>query len=146
MVFEQSEKPVASVNEKTPMSKVVNMMEEYNVGSIVVTKVDKPVGVITDRDVALKFGRVHKDSSMVEAQSVMQTPITTIRSGSGLMQIVQTMASADVRRLPVVDDKDKLVDIVTMDDIVVLLAETLGGLEDIIKSESPENISDFVRK
>lgn len=146
MEIDQSAKPVASVDRETTMDRVVNMMEEYNVGSIVVTKMDKPVGVITDRDVALKFGRSHKDPSMVEARSVMQTPVTVLPAGSSLMQIIQTMASADVRRLPVVDEKEKLVDIVTMDDLVMLLAEAIGGLEDIIQNESPRNLSDFARE
>ncbi|MFB6346460.1 MAG: CBS domain-containing protein [bacterium] len=143
MVLDKAEKPVATASKGASIMDVASMMGEYNLGCIVITERDKPIGIVTDRDLALEFGQFNKDPANVKVESLMRKPLTTIEAGSSLMQIVQTMASANVRRLPVVDENDKLVDIVTMDDIVHLLAQTMGGLEDIIDSESPVGIAEF---
>jgi CBS domain-containing protein len=116
---------------------VADLMDEYNVGCVVVVEDDSPVGIVTDRDLAIALGTSRMEANEIVAEDIMRAPLTTIEAGSSLLQVIETMSSADVRRLPVVDSADRLVDIITMDDIIAITAETLAGLEDIIESESP---------
>jgi CBS domain-containing protein len=116
---------------------LADLMDNYKVGCVVVVENNSPVGIVTDRDLAIALGTSRMEATELVAEDVMRTPLTTIEAGSSLLQVIQTMSSANVRRLPVVDETDQLVDIITMDDIIALTAETLHGLGDVIESESP---------
>lgn len=116
---------------------IADLMDEYKVGCVVVVENNSPIGIVTDRDLAIALGTSRMEATELVAEDVMRAPLTTIEAGSSLLQVIQTMSSADVRRLPVVDESDQLVDIITMDDIIALTAETLQGLGDVIESESP---------
>lgn len=139
-----SEKPVATARPDATVAELVDTMNEYNVGSIVVIENEKPTGIVTDRDVAMACGS-GVDSQTSVAADIMRSPVTTVEAGSSLLQVLQKMGSAGVRRLPVVE-KGRLVDIVTLDDIVRLSAEILGELKSVIERESPQKISDFLEE
>lgn len=135
----QSKQPVVRTEEDTTVYRLAKMMESFNVGSVIITQDDEPVGIVTDRDLALAVGTSGFDPEALLARDIMRSPITTVEAGSSLLQILQTMRRENVRRLPVVDDGE-LVDIFTMDDVIRLVHETTEALNDVIEAESPEKI------
>ena len=96
---------------------VGELMRDRNVGSVVVRDGDRPVGVITDRDLALAVvaDQVGPDDS---AGSQASRPLVTGEVEMDIEEAVALMVQHRIRRLPVTDGED-LVGIVTIDDLAV---------------------------
>jgi CBS domain-containing protein len=109
-------------------------MEAHNTGTVVVVENGRPVGMITDRDLALELGARGK-SPQTAVVKVMATPVETIYEKEGIFAATKVMKDAKVRRLPVVDNEDRLVGIVALDDLIKLLGRELGNL---IEGMAPE--------
>jgi signal-transduction protein with cAMP-binding, CBS, and nucleotidyltransferase domain len=110
-------------------------MEQENVGAVVVTEADRPVGIVTDRDRALA-ACVRGTSSDEHVQSVMTCPVSTISKDEGVYTATQQMMEQAVRRLPVVDQSGGLVGLVSLDDLLLLLSRELQNMAEGIKVES----------
>jgi len=128
---------VVSVSPHTTISFVADLMKEKNIGCVVITEDHKPVGIVTDRDLALRAecSREEKETALVS--TIMTTQVQTIRKDTGIFDAVQVMKSMRVRRLPVVDMGGRLVGLITVDDIIRLLARELGEIARVIGNESP---------
>ena len=111
-------------------------LEEANVGSIVVEEEMRPVGIVTDRDLALRVVARGADPTETTAADVMTADPVTITIDAGLLDVTRLMRDHGVRRVPVVDDNDKLVGIITLDDVMSLLTRELDDLGDVIEAES----------
>jgi CBS domain-containing protein len=111
-------------------------MEEVGVGSIVIETDMEPVGIVTDRDLAVSvLAAGHAPDEVTAADIMTETPVT-VAADDGILTATNAMAEHAVRRLPVVDD-GKLVGIVTMDDLIVLLVAELNNLSRVVEAESP---------
>ena len=104
----------------TPLSKVAQMMIDHDCGQIpVVDAGNKPVGVVTDRDIAIRIVAPGKDPSSATAADAMSTPCMTVTSSTSLRDCVCLMEAEQVRRIPVVDDAGALVGIVAIADLAL---------------------------
>ncbi|MFB6345871.1 MAG: CBS domain-containing protein [bacterium] len=137
------EKPVVKAEPEETAYRLAQLMEKFNVGCVVITDNGSPVGIVTDRDLALAIGTSGFDSKELIAEDIMRSPVDTVEAGASLLELVKAMAQSNVRRLPVIDE-GKLVDIVTMDDVISLFAQTLNKLDEVIAAESPTKIKDVV--
>jgi CBS domain-containing protein len=99
------------------LRRVGELMRDHNVGSVVVCEAGKPVGVITDRDLALAVVADSVDAA-VDAGSQASRPIVTGHVQMEIEEAVALMVQHRIRRLPVTDGDD-LVGIVTIDDLAV---------------------------
>jgi CBS domain-containing protein len=100
-------------------------MKEENVGAVVVTDEDeRVVGILTDRDVALSVVLAEATSD-APVSDVMTKDVQTIWGDQGVFNATQYLSGHKVRRLPVVDRKNKLLGMVTMDDLVAFLSREL---------------------
>jgi CBS domain-containing protein len=104
---------------------------------IIVDEEQRPVGVVTDRDLCLRVVARGLDPQKACAQDVMSTPVYTARSDEHLKAVVAHMRERRIRRVPVVQD-DRLVGIITMDDVLVWLSHQLDdlgrGMEEVIST------------
>ncbi|MHB9285913.1 CBS domain-containing protein [Halobacteriales archaeon Cl-PHB] len=112
-------------------------MEEAGVGSIVIEEEMQPVGIVTDRDLAMRVDARGGDASEVTAADVMTPDPATMPVEAGILQLTDAMQQAMVRRMPIVDDQGTLVGIVTLDDVMRLLATELYDLASVVQAESP---------
>ena len=126
-------KPV-TVGPEESLAKVARLMEQENVGAVVVVRQHRPVGIITDRDLALAIC-LHGASPRDPVQKRMMSPVDTIRDDQGIYDATRTMMELAVRRLPVVDDEGQLVGIVSMDDLLSLLSRELRNLGEGVRAE-----------
>lgn len=126
---------VATAAPETTVEELAERMRERNVGSLVVTGDGEPLGMVTDRDVAVRVWE-HDDPAAVTAADLMTAEPVTVDVDAGVYEALELAGEANVRRLPVVDGEG-LVGIVTLDDVVVLLAGELEGVADVIQAESP---------
>ena len=112
-------------------------MEEAKVGSIVIEEDMHPVGIVTDRDIALRVDARDLDARDVMAADIMTEDPVTVRTEDGIFEVTRVMREHSVRRMPVVNDEGTLVGIITLDDVMALLSTELSNLADVIEAESP---------
>ena len=125
---EQFKKEVATVPPDASIRKAAFLMRDRGVGAVVVVNAkNKPVGIVTDRDVAFAVAVDEKDPDTA-VRDIMPGELITIGENEGIFNATQYVFGYQVRRLPIVDSDGKLVGIVTMDDLLALLARELGNL------------------
>jgi CBS domain-containing protein len=110
-------------------------MREHNVGTVVIVEGKKPVGIVTDRDLAIALG-AQEVAPRTSVAGVMTKPVRTIPDGAGIFAATQCMRDAGVRRLPIVDKDGHLVGIVSLDDLMGLLGREMFNLAEGIKRET----------
>jgi len=108
---------VITEDEETLVTKLSKEMELGNIGSIVITKAGKPVGIVTDRDIAIKVCALKRNPAEVRAREIMSSPLLTIERDASLEQACEFLAKKGVRRLPVIEG-DQLVGIVSVRNIL----------------------------
>lgn len=120
-------KPVVHVGPKATLQKVARVMKERNVGAVVVTEQERPVGVVTDRDIAMALcDRGFRPDA--PAQQVMTAPVETLGEDDGVHDATRRMLDLGIRRLPVVNAAGNLVGMVSLDDLLLLLSRELNEM------------------
>lgn len=115
------------------------LMRQHHVGDIVVTDEiagrRQPVGIVTDRDIVLEALAQELDAISLSTGDIMSSDLITVRENEGVFQTIQLMRAKGARRVPVVNSEGSLVGIVSVDDLVELLAEELSQLAKLIARE-----------
>jgi len=129
---------VVAVSPDTPAVEVARIMGEKNVGSVVIVTGDnRPVGVITDRDLTIRVMAQEKNPGEVRAEDIQTRDVITFQDSMGIYEAIQKMTAEGIRRMPVVDDTGRLIGIVTMDDIIRMLGEEMAAIAKNIEKQSP---------
>jgi CBS domain-containing protein len=134
---------VKTAEENQSIQAACKVLFENKIGSLVIIKnstenkeIKVPVGIITERDVVRLVSLPEILSVDQPVYLLMRSPLITINPNSSIIDAMETMQQKDIRRLPVVDNKGKLLGIVTDKDIfkVILKNQTLasGGISDQI--------------
>lgn len=123
-------KPI-TVTQTDPLTTAARLMQEENVGCVVVVLHYHPVGIVTDRDLAMATC-LQKASPKATVSSVMTAPVATIREDKGVLDATQRMMEHKVRRLPIVDENDHLVGLVSIDDLLPLVSRELSNMVESI--------------
>jgi predicted transcriptional regulator len=110
------------------------------VGSCIVLQNNLPVGIITEEDINCKVVARDKKPGAVRVNQVMSTPLITIRSDKTVRDAAHKMIKNKVRRLPVVDDQNKVIGIVTVRDIVTVSTEINELMNDLIEINRTEEV------
>ena len=123
---------VVVVDEERSITEAAQIMREYHVGDVVICKVkygkQTPVGIFTDRDIALEIVARGTDPESISVGDAMSFELTTVTEDDDLMHVIEVMRDKGIRRVPVIDVDEALVGILTVDDIVDLLSEVLVDL------------------
>ena len=113
---------------------VARRTQEHNVGTVVVIEGARPVGIITDRDLALALG-ARGLSPQAPVREVMTRHVLAVPEDTGVFTATRFIQERKVRRLPVVDREDRLVGLVSLDDLLRWLARELSNLAEGIGPE-----------
>ncbi|MGE3317113.1 MAG: CBS domain-containing protein [Planctomycetaceae bacterium] len=121
---------------------VAQRMHSRKVGAIVVQDfARKPIGIVTDRDLAIRVVGQARDPGRTCVRDVMtRSPVTT-REDTPLEESLRLMRRGSFRRLPVVDNAGCLVGLVTLDDILQLLSEEFVQIGQLLEDESPSSLA-----
>ena len=110
----------ATCTADTPLRDVARMMVDNDCGQIpVVNASNAPIGVVTDRDIAVRIVAEGRDPASACASDCMTTPVTTVKADSSMADCCDTMEREQVRRLPVVDADGSLCGIVSLADVAM---------------------------
>jgi CBS domain-containing protein len=92
------------------------IMHENNIGCVIIVKKDdKPIGIITERDVVRLLGSLNPSLLQIPLRDIMSKPVITISINSSLRDAIQTMQQKNIRRL-VITDGERMVGIITDKD------------------------------
>jgi CBS domain-containing protein len=123
----------------TTISEAVKLMRDQHVGDIVVVEQrgpePVPVGILTDRDIVIEVLAEDVDPQSVSVGDIMSASLLTARESEELIDVIARMRAQGVRRVPVVNERGGLEGILTVDDILELLAEQVNGLAGLVKTE-----------
>jgi CBS domain-containing protein len=123
-------------NREDTVADAAKLMREHHVGGVVV--VDErdgrrfPVGIVTDRDLVVEILATELDQKVITVGDIMLAELVTVKESTGIFEAVQYMRSKTVRRLPVVNESGELVGVLTLDDLLELLAEELLAISKLV--------------
>ncbi|MCI0453582.1 MAG: CBS domain-containing protein [Candidatus Dadabacteria bacterium] len=116
-----SKKKVVTVKPDDTVIKAARLMGEKNVGSVVVIKNKKPVGILTDRDIAIRVVARRADINTTLVKHVMTKKIVTGRDDQRASELAKVMHEHGIRRVPIVNKKGALSGIITLDDLLYMM-------------------------
>ena len=96
--------PPITIAAESPVSKAIDLMLANNIGSVIVVERQKPVGIITEKDVLNRLVGTQKDPLRTTAEEIMSSPLVTIGGEKSLLEALDVMKSSDIRRLVVVKE------------------------------------------
>jgi CBS domain-containing protein len=113
-----------------------------DVGALVVLDAERrPVGIVTDRDLALRCIAARRDPEKTTVGDVMSKPTARILESTPIEDALGEMMRAGARRLPVVDEAGRLVGILALDDVIELLAEETAAIGRLLARRHPSPAS-----
>ncbi len=113
--------PVISVSENTDIAKLAEVMNDQNVGAVIVTnEEEQPVGIVTERDIVTRVVAQGRDQCNVVAKSVMSSPLHVVAPDMNLMEALRLMDKLNISRLGVMY-KNQLVGVISDRNIIRLV-------------------------
>jgi len=102
------------------VAKAAQLMKRENIGAIPVIEneqTQKLVGIVTDRDLALKIVAEGRDAKSTKVEAVMTRKVVTCRAEDDLQKALDAMSVHQLRRIPVVDNDNKILGIIAQADV-----------------------------
>ncbi len=121
---------------ETPISEVAELMESEDIGSLPVLEGEHLAGMVTDRDIVIRAIAKGKDPRGMPVREVASREPVTVYAEDDLSNALKKMAIEQVRRLPVVDDDNRLVGVLSQADVAIEAKDKSVGemVEEISKS------------
>jgi signal-transduction protein with cAMP-binding, CBS, and nucleotidyltransferase domain len=108
------------------------------VGSVIIVKKEKPIGIVTEEDINCKVVAKDLKPSSVRVDEIMSTPLITVSADKTVGDAAHMMVKHKVRRLPVIDTSHKVIGIVTVRDLLTVSNELNELLADLIEINREE--------
>ena len=144
-VGEYCNREVVVIEQEESVTAAARIMREYHVGDVVIIRSQQgkqiPLGIITDRDIALEIVAKAADPEMISVGDAMSYELTTVNEDDDLMQAIEIMRDKGIRRLPVVDLDETLVGILTVDDVLDLFSEVFIDIVHLIDRQRKREAS-----
>lgn len=123
---------VVTATPEESLAALARKMRDHHVGAVVVLEHEHPVGIVTDRDLALTLGAgsARPDSP---ARDVMTRHVLAIPADTEVFTATRYIRECGVRRLPIVDRDDRVVGLVSLDDLLLRLAGEMFNLSEGIR-------------
>src|SRR3989338_3720018 len=138
-VSEICNREVVVVRPNDSALEAARLMRQHHVGDVVVVEerggVRVPVGIVTDRDVVVEIMAPELDQMVITVGDIMLPGLVTAKENTGMFEAIGYMRDKGIRRLPIVNDSGGLVGILTLDDLLELMAEEFLALAKLVKYE-----------
>ncbi len=120
-------KGVQWVDPDTKVSELARTMREHDIGAVPVGENDRLIGMVTDRDIVCRGFANGKHVDVLTARDVMSKGIVFCRDDEELDDAMHIMEQNQIRRLPVINDKKRMVGMLSLGDISHSSARELSG-------------------
>lgn len=128
-------RPVQTLPPDTTCREAAQLLRDEGVGCVVVSEQERPLGIVTDRDLAVRVMASGRDPDKTQLRDVMSGEPVFLTDERSIAQVTATMRQERIRRIPVVDADGRLEGVVSLDDLVPLLAGQLADLGEAIRGE-----------
>lgn len=115
------------VHAEMPLPEVAAKMRNQDIGALPVGENDRLIGMVTDRDIAIRGFDSGRDPTKLKARDVMSKGIVYCRDAEELDDAIRIMESKQIRRLPVLDDKKRIVGMLSLGDVAHAASRQLVG-------------------
>jgi CBS domain-containing protein len=130
---------VRTITPQETVQRAAQMMDELNVGAIPVCDGERLVGMITDRDITVRSVAAGQQPGKTCVEDVMSGDVRTCRAGQSVDEVLGQMGDVQIRRVPVLDDQDHIVGIVSLGDFATRNAARVDeALEEISEPSKPD--------
>jgi CBS domain-containing protein len=120
-------KGVEIMTPDTPVTRLAKKMREKDIGAIPVGSNGKLVGMVTDRDITVRAVANAKDLTQLTAQDVMTKGVVCCRDTDKVRDVLEAMENKQIRRVPVTDDNEQVVGMVSLGDISEAVSGKAAG-------------------
>ena len=131
---------VVVVEQDESITEAAKIMREYHVGDVVIVRTENgrqiPVGIMTDRDIALEIVAKSADPGALSIGDAMTYDLTTVNEDDDLMHVIEIMRDRSIRRVPVVNIDEALVGIITVDDLLDLMSEVFIDIVHLVHGQA----------
>jgi CBS domain-containing protein len=118
---------VESVDPDTPVAEAAARMRDRDIGSVLVVEAGRVAGIVTDRDIAIRLVPSLEPADRVPVSRIMSRGVHFCYVDQDVATIAGIMGDYQVRRLPVLDDREQLVGVVSLEDIAEHASEHIAG-------------------
>ena len=126
-------KAVGCLSPRATVVEASQAMKSKGIGTVVVISDDyKPIGLLTDRDIIMRVVAEQKSCETTAIEEAMTSGVVSLPEDSSIQAATETMRDKGVRRIPIVDENDRVTGIVTFDDLLLLLGMEVGNLASAI--------------
>lgn len=136
---EYCNRDVVVVEKSESVREAINLMRNNHVGDVVVVEMREnssiPLGILTDRDIVVEILAEDVDLDAVNVGDVMSYQLVTVNEETKLLDAIKLMRMKGVRRLPVVNEQGGLEGILSVDDLLELIAEQLTDIASLVSNE-----------
>lgn len=138
-----------TVNEDASVLDAAERMRRFHVGDVIAVRPGGargiPVGILTDRDVAIGIvARAPDALGALRVSDVLTRELITIDGDASPFDAVELLVAHGIRRLPIVDGRGELVGVVTLDDLLRLFSDQLGRLAEVVTSQRERELRERV--
>jgi len=136
---EYCNRDVAIIGKTDSVIMAARLMREHHVGDVLVVDSHNgepvPVGILTDRDIVIGILAEEVDIGVAIMADVMSCKLITAQESDDLMATIKRMRVNGIRRLPIVNQRGGLVGVLSVDDILDIIAEQLMDIDRLITRE-----------
>src|SRR3972149_1010997 len=121
----------------TSMAEVIATMAKYDLNFMMVIQSEKPTGIITTHDIIVRLLGLGIAPSAVIARMVYTNPLVTINEEGTVEDAIKLMKHWKIKHLPVVNKAEKLIGVLTTNDIVSHVPSMISTLEELCHPKQP---------
>jgi len=131
-------KKVITVDEKASVKEAANIMNQFEIGSVIITRKEKPIGIITERDLLKRIVYEGRNAKKTIVKEIMSSPLVVISPETDLEEAACLMFEKKIKKLPVTE-QNRLVGLVSLTDIarvqpMIQFLQKLAATQDTPKS------------
>lgn len=130
---------VVVVGPEESVREAARRMDQYSVGTLVVQENGQALlGILSDRDIAIRCVARDLDPDADTVGDVMTSPVRSVEEATPIEDALALMAAAGVRRLPVIDEDERIIGILSVDDVLGLLSEEIATIGQLLVRYEPD--------
>ncbi|MCW8407462.1 CBS domain-containing protein [Legionella sp. PATHC035] len=136
-VGEYCNRDVVVINGNESVKNAAELMRTYHVGDLVLVEEHHnrkiPIGIVTDRDLVIEVMAAGVQPESLLVRDILTDPFSCVFENDSLFDALEIMHSKKIRRLPVISENKTLIGIITLDDLIEILTETMTHIVDVVK-------------
>ena len=142
-IMSKREVVTVDINDNPSVLDVAKLMAKHRIGSVVVVEYsnNKPIGIITERDIIKKVSAQNKVADQVAVRHIMSSPLIAVKSIDSIDTAAEAMTKNKVKRLVVLEQDGTIIGVLSVSDIAKKLAKILT--EDYSRYRSLRNLMDM---